>query len=81
MYFDKKVENVRKILIMSIFCLKENLAGIHIGMQIQQKCKEKGITISYFARELNCDRSNVYDIFKRQSGCRHVKSDIKNIGF
>ncbi len=39
----------------------------HIGELIKQKFEKRGCTVSWFAKELHCDRSNVYDIFKRES--------------
>lgn len=40
---------------------------LHIGHIIQDKVKEEQISVSQFARELHCNRTNVYDIFERQS--------------
>lgn len=40
---------------------------IHIGEAIKQELQEQERSISWFARKLYCDRSNVYDIFKRKS--------------
>lgn len=41
--------------------------SIHIGHLIKEELKKQERTISWFARKLYCDRSNVYDIFKRES--------------
>ncbi len=40
---------------------------IHIGEAIKQELIQQERSISWFARKLYCDRSNVYDIFKRKS--------------
>ena len=40
---------------------------IHIGSIIKKKFDELGISASWFAKELCCDRTNVYSIFKRES--------------
>lgn len=40
---------------------------IHIGKIIECELKRQERTVSWFARKLYCDRSNVYDIFKRRS--------------
>lgn len=40
---------------------------IHIGEIIECELKRQERTVSWFARKLYCDRSNVYDIFKRRS--------------
>lgn len=38
-----------------------------IGVLIKLKVAEKGLTVSEFARRINTNRNNVYDIFKRDS--------------
>lgn len=38
---------------------------IHIGQIIRQELRNKGYTVSWMARELNCSRSNVYVIFEK----------------
>lgn len=38
---------------------------VHIGELIKKKLKEEERTVSWFARKLHCDRSNVYKIFKK----------------
>lgn len=40
---------------------------IHIGNLIKEELLQQERTISWFARKLYCDRSNVYDIFRRES--------------
>ena len=40
---------------------------IHIGKLIEAELRRQERTVSWFARKLNCDRSNVYDIFKREN--------------
>ena len=39
----------------------------HIGSMIKQKVVEKSMTIKEFSDKINCDRTTVYDIFKRKS--------------
>ena len=41
--------------------------NLHIGNLIKEELLKQERTISWFARKLYCDRSNVYDIFKRES--------------
>lgn len=41
--------------------------NLHIGEKIQQHIKDSNITIKGFADMINKERSNVYDIFKRES--------------
>lgn len=40
---------------------------IHIGISIKQELERQERTVSWFARKLCCERSNVYSIFKRSS--------------
>jgi len=39
----------------------------NIGKIIEEKLREKGISVSEFARRINTNRNNVYDIFRRDS--------------
>lgn len=38
---------------------------LHIGQLIKEELERQERTVSWFARKLFCDRSNVYKIFKR----------------
>lgn len=38
---------------------------MHIGDYIQNELKRQERSVSWFARKLNCNRQNVYNIFKR----------------
>nr|WP_300797197.1 XRE family transcriptional regulator [uncultured Alistipes sp.] len=40
---------------------------IHIGQLIEAELRRQERTITWFAKKLFCDRTNVYNIFKRQS--------------
>lgn len=40
---------------------------IHIGSRIQQVIKDQGKSISWFAKQICFERSNVYRLFKRKS--------------
>lgn len=40
---------------------------IHIGEMIKEQFEKRGCSVSWFARKINCDRTNVYGIFKRDS--------------
>lgn len=40
---------------------------IDIGNEIQKELKRQERSVSWFARKLYCDRSNIYSIFKRKS--------------
>lgn len=41
--------------------------SLHIGSLIKEELMRQERTISWLARKLYCDRSNVYHIFKRES--------------
>lgn len=40
---------------------------LHIGQLIKTVFERSGMTVSEFARQLNCERTNIYTIFKRKS--------------
>lgn len=39
----------------------------HAGEKVKKYFEASGLSVSEFARRLNCHRQNVYDIFKRQN--------------
>lgn len=40
---------------------------IHIGKVIEKVLRDQGKIVTWFARSLYCDRTNVYKIFQRES--------------
>ena len=40
---------------------------IHIGLEIKSELERQERSVSWFARKLCCERTNVYSIFKRKS--------------
>lgn len=40
---------------------------VHIGNLIETELRRQERSVAWFARQLYCERTNVYDIFKRQS--------------
>ena len=40
---------------------------MHVGNKINEVVREQGRSIKWFAERLNCDRSNVYKIFRKPS--------------
>jgi len=40
---------------------------LHIGNLIKEELERQERTVSWFARKLCCDRSNVYKLFKRST--------------
>ncbi len=56
----------------------------HIGHIIQTTLKEQGRTVVWFARQLCCDRTNVYKIFSKDSidtGLLYKISTILGVDF
>lgn len=45
------------------------MGNSHIGRKIKEVFEQQpsGCTVSWFARQINCHRTNVYDIFNRES--------------
>ena len=39
---------------------------IHAGKKVKEHFESSGLSVSEFARRLNCHRQNVYDIFRRE---------------
>lgn len=39
---------------------------LHIGEEIKRIVKEQGRQTQWLADKLNCDRNNIYDIYKRR---------------
>lgn len=40
---------------------------VHAGEKVKRYFEASGMSVSEFARRLNCHRQNVYDIFKRKT--------------
>ncbi len=47
--------------------LTQECSMIDIGNEIKKELKRQERSVSWFARKLYCDRSNIYSIFKRKS--------------
>ena len=49
--------------------MKTDTAGMIIGQQIKRVFDQmpKGCTIVWFARQINCERANIYRIFKKDN--------------
>jgi len=47
--------------------LNKKLLKIHIGSLIKTELERQERTVSWFARKLSCDRSNIYKLFKRST--------------
>ena len=44
-----------------------NTDNVHIGQLMKSVFDESGMTVSELARQLRCERTNVYTIFKRRT--------------
>lgn len=40
---------------------------IHIGQHIREQFDKRGCTVSWLARQINCHRTNIYGIFRRET--------------
>ena len=57
---------------------------IHIGQEIEAIFEETEHSITWFAKKLRCDRSNIYNIFSRETidtGLLFKISEILNYDF
>ena len=47
--------------------IKKSIVNNTVGNKIKAEVISQGLTITEFAAMINCQRTNVYDIFKRES--------------
>lgn len=43
------------------------MAELHVGQMIKDRMTSRGISASWLARQLCCERTNVYSIYRRRS--------------
>lgn len=43
------------------------MKDVHVGNMIQQELSRQGRTVTWFAKGIYCEKSNVYKMFKRKS--------------
>jgi predicted transcriptional regulator len=48
------------------------MADFHVGHIIKAVFDEQGRTVQWFAKQMNCNRTNVYKLFEKQ----HLNSEI-----
>jgi len=48
------------------------MEGFHIGKLIQAELKAQGRTVTWFAKNIHCDRTNAYKIFSNS----HIDSEL-----
>jgi predicted transcriptional regulator len=44
-----------------------NKEMVKVGFLIQSELRNQGRSVTWLAKQLNCDRTNIYKIFKRQT--------------
>lgn len=47
--------------------MKFQMKDFHIGKMIQDELSRQGRTVVWLAKEIYCEKSNVYKLFKRKS--------------
>ena len=52
---------------------------IHIGSLIEQELRRQDRSVTWFATELRCDRTNIYKVFKKKSIDTKLLEDISVI--
>ena len=48
------------------------MENIHFGQLIQEELKAQGRTVTWFAKAIHCDRTNVYKIFSNN----HIDTEM-----
>ena len=43
------------------------MKDVHVGSMIQKELTRQGRTVSWFAKQVYCEKSNIYKMFKRES--------------
>ena len=59
--------------------LQKNNLAMHIGNKIFEEVKRQGKTTVWLAKELSCDRTNVYRIYEKSSIDLSLLMRISNI--
>jgi len=52
---------------------------IHIGFEVHQQLLRQHCSVQWFADQLNCNRTNVYNIFNRESIATQLLMDISRV--
>lgn len=47
--------------------MKFTMKDVHVGKMIEDELSHQGRSVAWFAREIYCEKSNVYKMFKRKS--------------
>ena len=59
--------------------MDSKIRKIHIGKRIKEIFTQKKMTVNHFAELLHCDRTNVYNIFRRKKIDIDMLLEISNI--
>lgn len=60
-------KNIFHAFFMSSGKAMTNTDNVHIGQLVKSVFDESGMSVSELARQLHCERTNVYTIFKRRT--------------
>lgn len=66
-------------------CIKTNttmnftMKSVHIGDMIHKELVHQGRTVTWFAKEICCEKSNIYKMFKRESIDMHQLMKISEV--
>lgn len=52
---------------------------IHIGKEIEEELRRQERSVSWLARKINCDRTNIYRIFHKQDIDTNLLMRISNV--
>ena len=55
------------------------LNKVHIGQMIKVVFESSGMSVAEFARQINCDRTNIYTIFRRRTIDVELLVNISNV--
>ena len=64
-YLENRIESNMPILFSKYS--REPMKKIHFGLLIKEKLEERGMSVAKFAKAIHCSRTNVYNIFERES--------------
>jgi ribosome biogenesis protein Nip4 len=55
------------VLFLKRTTMKFKMKDVHIGNMIHEELLRQGRTVNWFAKEIYCEKSNIYKMFKRKS--------------
>ena len=58
---------LEEAIVVSILSEFKEKSSMHIGQEIEWELRSQGRTAVWFSHQLHCNRTNVYNIFKRSA--------------